>query len=61
MYRIWSFLTDNSLLLIAGAVIALVWANIDASSYHHFVEFVIWEVSEASACKSQQILAMKAQ
>lgn len=41
MYRIWSFLTDNSLLLIAGAVIALVWANIDASSYHHFVEFVI--------------------
>jgi NhaA family Na+:H+ antiporter len=39
MYRIWNFLTQYSLLLILGAVIALVWANIDADSYHHFVEF----------------------
>ncbi|WP_158966520.1 Na+/H+ antiporter NhaA [Chachezhania sediminis] len=43
MYRVWNFLTDYSLLLIIGAGMALVWANIDASSYHHFVEFVIWE------------------
>ena len=39
MYRIWSFVTNYSLLLIIGAVIALVRANVDASSYHHFVEF----------------------
>ncbi len=38
MYRVWNFLTNYSLLLIIGAGIALVWANIDATSYHHFVE-----------------------
>lgn len=39
MYRVWSFVTDYSLLLILGALIALVWANTDASSYSHFVDF----------------------
>ena len=39
MYRVWNFITNYSILLIAGALIALVWANIDAKSYHHFVEF----------------------
>jgi len=39
MYRVWNFLTNYSLLLIIGASIALVWANVDATSYHHFVEF----------------------
>lgn len=43
MYRVWNFVTGYSLLLISGAIIALVWANIDAGSYHHFVEFVIWD------------------
>ena len=41
MYRVWNYVTNYSLLLIAGALIALVWANIDADSYHHFVDFVI--------------------
>lgn len=45
MYRVWSFVTTYSLLLIAGAVIALVWANIDAQSYRAFVSFVIFEDS----------------
>ncbi|MEM1164277.1 MAG: Na+/H+ antiporter NhaA, partial [Pseudomonadota bacterium] len=35
------FVLNYSLLLISGAVIALVWANIDPHSYHDFVEFVI--------------------
>ena len=39
MYRVWDFIATYSLLLISGAVIALVWANVDATSYHHFVEF----------------------
>ncbi|MDD9979235.1 MAG: Na+/H+ antiporter NhaA [Boseongicola sp.] len=39
MYRVWDFVTNYSILLIVGALIALVWANIDATSYHHFVEF----------------------
>ena len=43
MYRVWNFITDYSILLITGAVIALIWANIDHASYHHFVEYVIWD------------------
>ncbi|MGI9388708.1 MAG: Na+/H+ antiporter NhaA [Boseongicola sp.] len=39
MYRVWNFVANYSLLLILGASIALIWANIDAKSYHHFVEF----------------------
>ncbi len=42
MYRVWNFVTNYSLLLIIGALIALVWANIDAHSYHHLVEYPIW-------------------
>lgn len=42
MYRVWNFVTSYSLLLIIGATIALVWANIDPHGYHHFVEYPIW-------------------
>lgn len=41
MYRVWNFITNYSLLLISGAVIALIWANVNPNSYHDFVEFVI--------------------
>ena len=41
MYRVWNFVTNYSLLLIGGALIALVWANVDAHSYHDFVEMVL--------------------
>jgi NhaA family Na+:H+ antiporter len=30
---VWAFVRDNSLLLIAGAVTALIWANLDHDSY----------------------------
>jgi NhaA family Na+:H+ antiporter len=43
MYRVWNFVTNYSLLLIFGALIALVWANTNPESYHHFVEFKIWD------------------
>ncbi|MGI3163368.1 Na+/H+ antiporter NhaA [Pseudooceanicola sp. 200-1SW] len=43
MYRVWNFVTNYSLLLILGALIALGWANLDADSYHHFVHLVIWD------------------
>lgn len=39
MYRVWNFVTNYSLLLIIGAIVALIWANTDAHSYHAFVEF----------------------
>ena len=42
MYRVWNFLTNYSLLLIGGALIALVWANIDAHSYHLVVDYPLW-------------------
>lgn len=43
MYRVWNFLSEYSVLLIIGALIALFWANTDPDGYHHFVEFVIWD------------------
>lgn len=42
MYRVWNYISNYSILLILGAVLALVWANVDASSYRHFVEFPLW-------------------
>ncbi|GGE48231.1 Na+/H+ antiporter NhaA [Actibacterium pelagium] len=42
MYRVWDFVTNYSLLLIAGALLALVWANVDPHSYHQMVEYPIW-------------------
>lgn len=42
MYRVWNFLSTYSILLISGAIIALIWANIDMYSYHHFVEYPLW-------------------
>ncbi|MFV0475874.1 MAG: Na+/H+ antiporter NhaA [Pikeienuella sp.] len=41
MYRVWSFLAEYSLLLILGAVTALIWANVSPESYHHFIEYPI--------------------
>ena len=42
MYRVWNFVTNYSLLLIIGALVALIWANIDAHSYHLMVEYPLW-------------------
>ncbi|MGR3434972.1 MAG: Na+/H+ antiporter NhaA [Shimia sp.] len=42
MYRVWNFVTQYSILLISGALIALVWANIDPEGYHHVVEWPLW-------------------
>lgn len=41
MYRVWNFVTNYSLLLIAGALIALVWVNINPESYHSFAEMTL--------------------
>lgn len=42
MYRVWEYIIDYSLLLISGAMIALVWANIAPDSYHALVHFPLW-------------------
>lgn len=41
MYRVWGFVAEYSLLLIAGALIALGWANIDPDSYKKFHDIVL--------------------
>lgn len=41
MYRVWNYITTYSLLLIGGALAALIWANTDPESYHHLVHYVL--------------------
>lgn len=41
MYRVWNYISSYSLLLIGGALIALVWANTHPDSYHHLVHYVL--------------------
>lgn len=43
MYRIWNFLQEYSLLLVFGAVTALIWANTTPGSYHAIVDYPLWE------------------
>ena len=44
-YKVWNFVQEYSLLLIMGAIAALIWANTDYKSYHHLVEMVLIEHS----------------
>ena len=37
-----NFVTNYSLLLIIGALLALVWANTDPYGHHHVVETPLW-------------------
>ena len=45
---LWSLILDNSLLLVAGTIAALVWANIDAHSYevitHGPLHFIVNDI-----------------
>lgn len=43
MHKVWGFLREYSLLLVIGAVLALVWANLAPESYHHLVEYPLLE------------------
>ena len=42
MYRIWNFVEEYSLLLVGGALLALLWANMAPDSYHHLVHLPLW-------------------
>ena len=47
MTRVWKIVVDNSLLLLVGAVSALLWANLHHESYEHFshsLHFVVNDV-----------------
>ncbi|NQW03125.1 MAG: Na+/H+ antiporter NhaA [Acidobacteria bacterium] len=40
------FILDNSLLLIGGTIIALVWANLNAEAYEHFAHSIHFAVND---------------
>lgn len=42
MYRTWKFLEEYSLLLVFGALTALIWANTTPGSYHALIEYPLW-------------------
>ncbi|NEY90858.1 Na+/H+ antiporter NhaA [Tabrizicola oligotrophica] len=43
MYKVWDVISTYSLLLLSGAALALVWANVDSDSYQHLVHFSLWD------------------
>jgi len=43
--RVWNFIIEYSVLLVAGALIGLIWANLDYETYHHIVDFVLLKES----------------
>lgn len=52
MYRVWDYISAYSLLLIAGTLVALFWANLDPDSYHTLVHYVLIDdflIGEAQA------------
>lgn len=49
MHRLWTFITEYSLLLVAAAALALIWANLAPESYHHLVHLVLWENAPVGA------------
>ena len=42
MHKVWNVISTYSLLLLTGAALALIWANLDKDSYQHLVHFVLW-------------------
>jgi len=42
MHLIWRIMGEYSLLLVIGAVLGLVWANLDPHAYHAFVDFALF-------------------
>ena len=43
---LWSFVLDNYLLLVMGTVAALLWANLDYSSYERFTHLLHFPVND---------------
>ena len=43
MRNVWNVISTYSLLLLTGAALALVWANLDNESYQQLVHFVLWD------------------
>src|SRR5690606_6919859 len=50
-------LIDNSFLLIAGAVSALIWANVHTSSYQSFINFDFFSLFPYASSSGHEIAA----
>ncbi|MEX2270583.1 MAG: Na+/H+ antiporter NhaA [Vicinamibacterales bacterium] len=44
--KLWRLIIDNSLLLVAGALGALVWANVALESYEHYAHAIHFAVND---------------
>jgi Na+:H+ antiporter, NhaA family len=44
--KLWRLIIDNSLLLVAGALAALIWANLDLHSYEHYAHAMHFAVND---------------
>lgn len=44
--RLWRLVIDNSLLLVAGALAALIWANLDLHGYEHYAHAIHFAVND---------------
>jgi len=49
MYRVWRRLEEYSLLLIVGALSALIWANVSPTSYHALIDYSFWQSAPIGA------------
>ncbi|MES1261968.1 MAG: Na+/H+ antiporter NhaA [Acidobacteriota bacterium] len=43
---LWPFIIENYILLVAGTVAALLWANVDHQSYEHFAGYLHFPVND---------------
>jgi len=44
--KLWRLVIDNSLLLVAGALAALIWANLDLHGYEHYAHAIHFAVND---------------
>lgn len=44
--KLWRLIIGNSLLLVAGAIAALVWANLDLHTYEHYAHRIHFAVND---------------
>lgn len=44
--KLWRLVVDNSLLLVAGALTALIWANLEIHSYEHYAHLIHFAVND---------------
>ncbi|WP_281041121.1 Na+/H+ antiporter NhaA [Rhizobium sp. BK251] len=49
MYRVWRRLGKYSLLLIVGALSALIWANVSPTTYHALIDYSFWQSAPIGA------------